>query len=96
MAYWVLFASLILGFILMVRSSHKHQKKREERQREQERRAAYASAQANMEALFHENPLINTHRVTCPDCGKWATLMINTQGIQRWVCDICGHEHFSG
>ncbi|MCL5015025.1 MAG: hypothetical protein M1493_13745 [Firmicutes bacterium] len=93
---WVIFFALILGAILMVRSSHKRQQERERQQREQERREAYESTQANLEDLFHENPLINTHRVTCPDCGKWATLMINTQGIQRWVCDDCGHEHFSG
>lgn len=43
-------------------------------------------------ALFEAAPVINSHRIRCPDCGSWATLMVNAAGRQRRVCDQCGTD----
>ncbi|NMP23425.1 hypothetical protein [Sulfobacillus harzensis] len=50
-----------------------------------------ADQEAKAEA-FEAAPVVNSHRVKCPDCGEWATLMVNQAGRQRRVCDECGTE----
>jgi len=41
---------------------------------------------------FEDHPVINSHRVKCPQCGYWASLLVNQHGQQRRICDSCGTE----
>lgn len=45
---------------------------------------------------FQAAPVVNSHRVPCPECGAWATLMVNAAGHQKRVCDQCGETYYPG
>ena|GEM_PF-3223388 len=40
--------------------------------------------------------VVGSHRGPCPQCGAWATQLVNERGQTRWVCDRCGVSPLRG
>lgn len=58
----------------------------EDRQRDQERLIQQQALKEN----FMQSPVVNTHRIPCPVCNTWSTLMVNSQADQLCECPQCG------
>lgn len=36
--------------------------------------------------------VVDSHRVPCPECGEWSTLLVYRSGAQQRVCEWCGES----
>lgn len=75
---------LVVIIVLVVWTSSQN------KQKERAATRAYAQAQDERRESFDTAPVINSHRVPCPDCDDWSTLLVNARGAQKRVCDTCG------